>query len=170
MASTWLTNPPYSNSHLEAPSQSQAQSQRSSSAQQYQTKPIAHHNTFVRSASHPTSPGYTKQDEKNFIVRSGDKQEIIPPEKIEEDDIDKQLGFSSRKLRVTDFELIKTLGTGASRPQFNGRAFRLMPPIGTFARVWLTRLANPKEEDKHKVFALKVLRKVDGMRSIHVAY
>jgi serine/threonine protein kinase len=33
---------------------------------------------------------------------------------------------------------------------------------GTFARVWLVRLANPKEEDRDKVFALKVLRKVEG--------
>ena len=33
---------------------------------------------------------------------------------------------------------------------------------GTFARVWLARLANPMHEDKDKVFALKILRKVDG--------
>jgi hypothetical protein len=33
---------------------------------------------------------------------------------------------------------------------------------GTFARVWLVRLANPAEQDKNKVFALKVLRKADG--------
>jgi hypothetical protein len=34
--------------------------------------------------------------------------------------------------------------------------------IGTFARVWLVRLANPRPEDRDKVFALKVLRKVEG--------
>lgn len=34
--------------------------------------------------------------------------------------------------------------------------------LGTFARVWLVRLANPAEEDRDKVFALKVLRKVEG--------
>lgn len=34
--------------------------------------------------------------------------------------------------------------------------------IGTFARVWLVRLANPAPEDNDKVFALKVLRKVEG--------
>ena len=33
---------------------------------------------------------------------------------------------------------------------------------GTFARVWLVRLANPRPEDREKVFALKVLRKVEG--------
>jgi protein kinase A len=31
--------------------------------------------------------------------------------------------------------------------------------LGTFARVWLVRLANPSEEDRDKVYALKVLRK-----------
>jgi hypothetical protein len=34
--------------------------------------------------------------------------------------------------------------------------------VGTFARVWLVRLANPAPEDRDKVFALKVLRKVEG--------
>jgi hypothetical protein len=33
---------------------------------------------------------------------------------------------------------------------------------GTFARVWLVKLAWPQEGDEEKVFALKVLRKVDG--------
>jgi protein kinase A len=34
---------------------------------------------------------------------------------------------------------------------------------GTFARVWLAKLANPKDEDeRNKVFALKVLRKTEG--------
>jgi protein kinase A len=34
--------------------------------------------------------------------------------------------------------------------------------VGTFARVWLVRLANPSEEDRDKVFALKVLRKAES--------
>jgi len=34
---------------------------------------------------------------------------------------------------------------------------------GTFARVWLVRFANSKPEDRDKVFALKKLRKTDGM-------
>lgn len=33
---------------------------------------------------------------------------------------------------------------------------------GTFARVWLVRLANPADEDRDKLFALKVLRKAEG--------
>jgi hypothetical protein len=38
--------------------------------------------------------------------------------------------------------------------------------LGTFARVWLTRLSNPQKGDEDKVFALKILRKVDGMQAI----
>jgi hypothetical protein len=35
--------------------------------------------------------------------------------------------------------------------------------LGTFARVWLVRLASPpEEEDRDKVFALKVLRKAES--------
>jgi hypothetical protein len=36
--------------------------------------------------------------------------------------------------------------------------------LGTFARVWLVRLKDAKPGDENKVFALKILRKVDGMR------
>ena len=41
-----------------------------------------------------------------------------------------------------------------------------MPP-GTFARVWLARLAQPADEDKDKVFALKILRKTDGKFAVY---
>jgi hypothetical protein len=33
---------------------------------------------------------------------------------------------------------------------------------GTFARVWLVRLKGATNGDENKVFALKILRKVDG--------
>ena len=35
---------------------------------------------------------------------------------------------------------------------------------GTFARVWLCRFANPHPEDRNKIFALKVLKKVDVIK------
>lgn len=50
------------------------------------------------------------------------------------------------KLGIQDFVLLKILGTG------------------TFARVWLVKLAHPADEDRDKVYALKVLRKVDVIR------
>ncbi|KAJ5238875.1 hypothetical protein N7468_003494 [Penicillium chermesinum] len=55
---------------------------------------------------------------------------------------EKQLCVSSRNLSLSDFQLLKTLGTG------------------TFARVWLARLKD--SDDKTKVYALKILRKADG--------
>jgi protein kinase A len=42
-----------------------------------------------------------------------------------------------------------------------------MGQIGTFARVWLVRLKNPTEEDRDNVYALKVLRKVEGPPTLH---
>lgn len=44
-----------------------------------------------------------------------------------------------------------------------GRVADLM--LGTFARVWLVRVKNARNGDESKVFALKILRKVDGMRA-----
>lgn len=40
--------------------------------------------------------------------------------------------------------------------------------VGTFARVWLVKLANPPEEDRDKVYALKVLRKAESGFSLSV--
>lgn len=50
------------------------------------------------------------------------------------------------KLSIKDFILVRTLGTG------------------TFARVWLARLACPTKEERDKVFALKVLRKAEVIK------
>lgn len=50
-------------------------------------------------------------------------------------------------MKFSDFELLQTLGTG------------------TFARVWLCRFKQTKKpEDRNKVFALKVLKKVDVVK------
>ncbi|MCJ1393372.1 serine/threonine protein kinase, AGC [Xylographa bjoerkii] len=84
-----------------------------------------------------------QEREKHFVAEMTTLVEPLPPEEIAADPKHKQLGGSSQQLRLDDFELIKTLGTG------------------TFARVWLARLANPVNEDKDKVFALKILRKTD---------
>jgi hypothetical protein len=121
MASSPFSKLPLSKSQSRSQSQSQTQpllnppasSQRSASAQRYQTQPIPQYNSFTRSASHPTSPGYSRQDEKNFITHYEERREIVPPEKIEHDAVNKKLGFASKRLRVSDFELMKTLGTGA---------------------------------------------------------
>jgi len=41
----------------------------------------------------------------------------------------------------------------------------LRETLGTFARVWLVKLRTPVVEDQDKVFALKVLRKVDSKQT-----
>ncbi|KAF2202338.1 Pkinase-domain-containing protein [Delitschia confertaspora ATCC 74209] len=87
-----------------------------------------------------------REDEKRMLVEWADDQRPLSPRQITRDAVDKKVGRSLERLCQDDFELIKTLGTG------------------TFARVWLVRLKNPREADEDKVFALKILRKVDVIR------
>ena len=92
-----------------------------------------------------------------------------------------ELGGSSKTLSVDDFELVRTLGTGMFRycflledlHTFGGRLGShkrcrerkladMLPVIGTFARVWLARLKGSEGEGNDQLYALKVLRKVEG--------
>jgi hypothetical protein len=150
MATASMPKPPYSKSQSQSQSQShlqphsQWQSQRSASAQKYSLPPIPNHNSHPRSASHPTSPGNTRQDEKDFVAHYEERQQIVSPERIEHDSANKKLGFSSRKLRVADFELMKTLGTGISTPsnrESNDEA-------EVFHRDFCTGLASPSGKSK----------------------
>ena len=65
--------------------------------------------------------------------------------------------------------MVKTLGTGTYDKKKMGCAKSAdgadgtLP--GTFARVWLAEVTKPGSKDEEKVFALKVLRKADGMLS-----
>lgn len=86
------------------------------------------------------------RDEEKHMLAQWEVKRPLSPAQIAVDTNQKMVGHSSRVLRQEDFELIKTLGTG------------------TFARVWLVRLTNPKDGDQNKVFALKILRKVDVIR------
>jgi serine/threonine protein kinase len=85
------------------------------------------------------------EKEKHFVqsIRSV-PQKFANPFLVTDRADEKQLCISSRGLELSDFKLLKTLGTG------------------TFARVWLARLKN--QEDKNKVYALKVLRKADVIK------
>lgn len=84
---------------------------------------------------------------------------------------EKHLGISARNLAVSDFALLRTLGTGQSDPKAVASYcrseklltmdFLFLIDIGTFARVWLTRFKT--DERKDRVYALKILRKADGM-------
>lgn len=104
----------------------------------------------------------SSSDKENYAAREEEKQKLaeweaekrpLEPSEIVVDPQSKPVGHSSKLLRKEDFELIKTLGTG------------------TFARVWLVRLADNSKhkngvnsEYTKKVFALKILRKADVIR------
>ncbi|KAL2062392.1 hypothetical protein VTL71DRAFT_6658 [Oculimacula yallundae] len=103
---------------------------------------IIHHH---KSKSEPCSEE-DHEKEKAFVAQFAERTNTLPPEEVQQDPRNKDLGRKSRGLTVHDFELVRTLGTG------------------TFARVWLVRLAKPAEEDRDKVYALKVLRKVDVIK------
>ncbi|KAI9832168.1 MAG: hypothetical protein M1819_004519 [Sarea resinae] len=90
-----------------------------------------------------SDPSSEKLEEKKFLARFDGESGPLSPSEITQRPSDKRLGHSSRSLRVEDFRLLKTVGTG------------------TFARVWLVRLADPPEGGEDKVFALKILRKAD---------
>ncbi|KAJ5104912.1 hypothetical protein NUU61_002259 [Penicillium alfredii] len=84
------------------------------------------------------------QRERSLVESIRSSPRSANPFLITERPDEKQLCISSRTLRVRDFVLMKTLGTG------------------TFARVWLARLKDQK--DKNTVYALKVLRKADVIK------
>ncbi|KAI6713016.1 serine/threonine-protein kinase PRKX [Diplocarpon mali] len=93
----------------------------------------------------------THDQDRAFVAQYDEQQRPLATDEGQQHPRNNSLGRSSRGLSVYDFELIRTLGTG------------------TFARVWLVRLANPSpEEDHDKVYALKVLRKVEGWSRPHI--
>jgi protein kinase A len=104
---------------------------------------VLHHGSSATSSN--DNMAETAEQDKQFVAHF-DQQHPLPPSEVQQDPRNKELGRSSKGLSVHDFELVRTLGTG------------------TFARVWLVRLANPAEEDRDKVFALKVLRKVEVIK------
>jgi hypothetical protein len=79
----------------------------------------------------------TTQQEKDFVAHFSDQQHVLPPDEVLQDPRNMDLGHSSKSLSVRDFELVRTLGTGAcllaaclhSRGEFNwGNA--LADPLG----------------------------------------
>ena len=92
-----------------------------------------------------------REEEKQKLVDWTAEKRTLEPSEISTSPSKKPVGQSSKHLRREDFDLVKTLGTG------------------TFARVWLAKIAKHKNyqkgnNDTNKVFALKILRKVDVIR------
>ena len=55
-----------------------------------------------------------REDEKQFISHWEDEKRPLNPDEVNQNPEDKRLGHSSRALRVDDFDLVKTLGTGTA--------------------------------------------------------
>jgi protein kinase A len=53
------------------------------------------------------------EQEKQFVAHFSEQHCPLPPEEVAENPRNKELGRSSRALSVHDFELVRTLGTGA---------------------------------------------------------
>lgn len=62
-----------------------------------------------------TAPTQPEEEGKQFVARYSDNQHPLPPSEILEDPQEKDLGCQSRALSIRDFELVRTLGTGARR-------------------------------------------------------
>lgn len=105
------------------------------------------------------------QQEKQNISAHCDNARPLPPDQIATSPRNKELATSSKNLRIQDFELIKTLGTGERITNDDKRRNHGYPDLctGTFARVWLACLAGSSHDPNEcKVFALKILRKSDS--------
>lgn len=54
-----------------------------------------------------------REEEKRSLAQWEDQKRTLSPDEIDKDPDNKVVGHSSKVLREEDFELIKTLGTGA---------------------------------------------------------
>jgi hypothetical protein len=62
------------------------------------------------------SPPRSLTSERAFIAGFSERQHAhpLPPDEVQQDPRNKELGRSSRALTVKDFDLMRTLGTGKS--------------------------------------------------------
>ena len=66
-----------------------------------------------QSVMSPTERKEVADQEKQFVAHFSEQHETLPPEEVLQAPRNKELGRSSRALSVHDFELVRTLGTGA---------------------------------------------------------
>jgi protein kinase A len=71
------------------------------------------HHTTSRGSMSATERKSIAEQEKQFVAHFSDQHDPLPPEEVQQDPRNKELGRSSRALSVNDFELVRTLGTGA---------------------------------------------------------
>jgi protein kinase A len=77
-----------------------------------------HHGSSHHASPTSTSPASsivsaeTIRQEKQFVAQYSGELAVLPPDEIQQDPRNKELGGSSKGLSVRDFELVRTLGTG----------------------------------------------------------
>lgn len=77
-----------------------------------------------------TSPNpSTAEQEKHFVAQFSELSRVLPPDEIQQNPRNKELGGSSKGLSVRDFDLVRTLGTGACFPLLTP-----LPPGGVRGR------------------------------------
>jgi hypothetical protein len=104
--------PPMSTAPLETTEQPRPPRAASAQGHRQYLRSRSNPQSSARSASHPHP---SRQYEKELIlkhVEAVEKKEVLPQEQISLDPGHKKLGRSSQHLRVSDFELMRTLGTG----------------------------------------------------------
>lgn len=123
---------------------------------------IQHRVPSPRSKARTESERRSGEGEKKSIsVPEPPPRLPTPPDIVKNREL-RRKSIPKQKLTIDDFELLKTLGTGAYGLRLIEFLFqRLICDVGTFARVWLVRWKGAKEGES-PVFALKVLRKADG--------
>ena len=67
----------------------------------------------------PTERKSIAEQEKQFVAHFSEQHEPLPPEEVCQAPRNKELGRSSRALTIQDFELVRTLGTGAYYSYFS---------------------------------------------------
>jgi hypothetical protein len=85
--------------------------------------PHASHTSEGNANAKDEMAAQTREQEKHFVAQFSEQQHPLPPEEIQQDPRNKELGGASTGLSVHDFELVRTLGTGACCPSVCGRLF-----------------------------------------------
>ena len=73
------------------------------------------HHGSATSSTDNMAAHHSAEEDKQFIANYSEQQHTLPPDEVQQDPRNKELGRSSKGLSVRDFELVRTLGTGSCR-------------------------------------------------------
>lgn len=82
-----------------------------------------------RSASHPHPSRQYEKDPVHKQTDASKSKDVLSPDDISKPPEEKQVGRSSKHLKVTDFDLMRTLGTGMLIPSLFDRSGILLTTL-----------------------------------------